>query len=312
MAFENGAEEHLCNFQIAACVHFLTRDRAAVHRQIAIERAQDLRDLRIGVFSLEDILFFAEDAVEEVLFVKTMGGKGVRFFAREREEIVKAVVHAAVFHGEHLVLHCLIPGKDASADPIAEPLRRVKRGSVLRKAVDIDDALQDLVHRVPRHPGLRHDVEFVPFHVVELGLRAAGDQRRAPQETAPGGFLAVGKGVGHTSAALQEEGAAFLRKRGMRAHLRDRRQIVPQRVPANEAALPAAVAYKRGSDARVFIKTGKQAPFFQGSEVVCLFHECVYKIGIVHANRRKGERLQFCLLDVHDMPLFYDFDFQIV
>ena len=312
MAFENGAEEHLCNFQIAACVHVLTRDRAAVHRQIAIERAQDLRDLRIGVLALEHILFFAEDAVKEVLFVKTMGGKGVRFFAREREEIVKAVVHAAVFHGEHLVLHCLIPGKDAAADPIAEPLRRVKRGSILRKAVDIDDALQDLVHRVPRHPGLRHDVEFIPFHVVELGFRTAGDQRRAPQETAPGGFLAVGKGVGHTSAALEEEGAAFLRKRGMHAHLCDRRQIVPQRVSADEAALPAAVAYKRGSDARVFIKTGKQAPLFQRSEVVCLFHECVYKIGIFHANRRKGERLQFCLLDVHDIPLFYDSDFLIV
>ena len=98
----------------------------------------------------------------------------------------------------------------------------------------------------------------------------------------------------------------------MHAHLCDRSQIVPQRVSADEAALPAAVTHKRGSDARVFIKTGKQAPFFQGSEVVCLFHECVYKIGIVHANRRKGERLQFCLLDVHVIPLFYDSDSQIV
>ena len=57
--FKNGAEEDFGNIQIAAHIDNFTRDLLSVHRQIAVERAQNFGDLRVGVLSLQDVLLFA-------------------------------------------------------------------------------------------------------------------------------------------------------------------------------------------------------------------------------------------------------------
>ena len=70
-----------------------------------------------------------------------MRGKGVFFLAREGIEIVKAVVHAAVFDGEHLFVERFIPLHHALEYPVAEPLCNGQCFLIARETVDIDDAL---------------------------------------------------------------------------------------------------------------------------------------------------------------------------
>ena len=57
--FKNGAEEDFGNIQIAARIDDFPCDLLSVHRQIAVERAQNFGDLRVGMLSLQNILLFA-------------------------------------------------------------------------------------------------------------------------------------------------------------------------------------------------------------------------------------------------------------
>ena len=220
-----------------------------------------------------------------------MCGKGVFFLAREGIEIVKAVVHAAVFDGEHLFVERMIPLHYALIYPVSEPLCNAQRLFIAREAKNIDDPLQNLMHRVPRHPRLRHDIELILFHIVELRLPAARNEGRAPQKAASCSVLAVGEFVRHALCARRKEVSLFLGKRGMNAHLRDRGEIVPERMPADEPALPAAVPHKRRSDARVFIKPCKQPALFQRREIIALFCKRIEKIFVLDAHGGKIKRL---------------------
>ena len=220
-----------------------------------------------------------------------MRGKGVFFLAREGIEIVKAVVHAAVFDGEHFFVERMIPLHYALEYPVSEPLCNSQCLIVARKAKNIDDALQDLVHRVPRHPRLRHDIELILFHIVELRFPAARNEGRAPQKAASSGVLAVREFVRHALCTRRKEVPLFLGKRGMLAHLRNGGEIVPERMPADEPALPAAVPHKRRSDARVFIKPCKQPALFQRREIIALFCKRIEKIVVLDAHGGKIKRL---------------------
>ena len=220
-----------------------------------------------------------------------MRGKGVFFLAREGIEIVKAIVHAAVFDGEHLFVERFIPLHHALIYPVAEPFCNGQSFFIARKTENIDDALQDLMHRVPRHPRLRHDIELVLLHIVELCFRAARNERRAPQKAALCGILAVGEFVRHPLCARKKKVSFFLGKRGMDAHLRDGGEIVPERMPADESALPTAVPHKRRFDARIFIKPCKQSAFFQRREIIALFCKRIEKILVLDAHGGKIKRL---------------------
>ena len=238
--------ERLRHFEVAGGVHRrAVRKRPAVQRDVAVERADDLRDGRVRMLAVEVIFTRGEHLVEQRLLVEHMRGFGVLLLARGRIEVVEGVVHAAVFDCEHGRLGLLAPLRNAVIHPVAEVFRNEKRLRAARKRIGVEQARQNLVHGVPGHPRLGRNVRAVLLHVVELDLHVGGvEHLRAPQKAVLGAragvVLAFRKFVDDIVEFGRERRAVAFGRARVGDRLRQRGEVVPHRVPADERALPAA------------------------------------------------------------------------
>ena len=261
--------ERLCDVEIARRVHGLSAERPVMQGQIAVERAKDLGDRGIGVLVFQAVFFPFEHGVEKRFLVENVRGEGVFGLTRDRIQGIKAVVHAAVFDGQHAPLRFAVPSGNAREHPAAEGGSDFFRTLRTRQKINVAQPRDEFMHRIPGHPRLAHDVGFARFHVVELRLGAARRGQRAPDESlpAPAVFLTVGKRFGYVLRPLQEQSALVFGRRGVGIRLGERRHVVPEGMPRNEGIFPPAVTGKGRGQPRVFVKPRKEPALFQRKQI---------------------------------------------
>ena len=289
MVRRHALPEHFCDGEVLRRVHELAADGLSIRREIAVERADDLGDGGVGVLAVQVVVVAHQHVLEEVFLVEHMGGCGVLFLPRDGIQIVHAVVHAAVLDGEHGALRAARPAAHALIHPVAQFGDDGERPLAARKRIGVQQPRDDLVHGVPRHPRLRVDVRPALLHVVELQLHVGGVQHaRPPQKALFGAVLGVVVALAlfqfahHIFKPLGKAGALLLRRARIGDRLRERREIVPHRMPADERALPAAAVARRAVAAQrgVGVEVGKQPVGVQKEQIADLLFQTVRRIAV--------------------------------
>ena len=260
---DDHAEKHLRHAQIAGRIHDLAVQYFAMQDEITLQRANDLGDCRVRVQIFQDVLALRQDCIEERFFVKDMRRFRKARLLREGVQLVHAVVHAAVFDGEHALLRRIIPRKHAFGDPIPQPFRDIERGRIAAQPVAVQKPCKQLVHRVPRHPRLRLDIQLSALDIIKLRLGILlGNQRRRPQKAgaAFAALLTLPEPVHHAYKLLLDLVPLVRRNARIAGRLRECREIVPGAVSRNQLILPAAVADIGRRDARILVKSCKKTP----------------------------------------------------
>ena len=127
----------------------------------------------------------------KIRLVKGFCREPVFLISGQPVELIKTVIHAAEFDRQNSLPRLLIPGKDTLTGPFAKRQADLLCTFGLRNRPEIDQALEHLMHRIPRHPLLTlcFSLENIELELLILRIR---NIRRA-QESAAVLFLAFGK-----------------------------------------------------------------------------------------------------------------------
>ena len=247
MMLHDALPEQLRRIQIVDCDVFQLRNGRRLQRDKPVEQTDDLGNGRVGVLAVQIVGLLAQNAVDQALFVKLVRRNGIARVPRHPIEVVEAVVHAAVFDTEHDALRGIRPLTDALIHPVAQLDDDGERLFVASERVRVEQSRDDLVHRVPRHPRLGIDIRSALLHVIELDLDIGiVDDARAPQEAlfraarAVVIFLTLRERIDDIVQLVCKLFPILLRRARIGDRLRERRQVVPHRVPADQCVLPAA------------------------------------------------------------------------
>ena len=241
--------------------------RRVARQFVAAREADQFRNLRVGVQAGEPVLL-ARQRVEHGPVMEAPREPQVLFVPGARVQLREGFVHAAVLAGEHPLELLVGQVADRLVSPLGE-LDGDREGLLVRRVMmGVEQAGEDFVERVPRHPAavqveaLRADV--ARGHLPENPL-ALGDGRDVAVAV---GLLAQFQ-LGHDVVDAVAE--ARIIRRG--EHHRAGRKVVAERVARHALRLPAAVDLALRLEARLLAEPAQEPVGLKHQEVLAVeFH----------------------------------------
>ena len=280
-------------FQMLGSVNSLAVDGFAVEHFIALEGTDEFRNCRICVSAVEDICAAAEHLLMKGVLIEIVTRDRVIVVSGDFVELIEAVIHAAVFDRQNGIMRLLIPCFAAVQRPVTEAgcdrLCKVLAGEL----VDIDKTLDQLMHRVPRHPGFIDNIGLALLHQIKLDLNIVLILHLTCPEEA-GFALGILLALSH---AFQQR-IHFIRKRlalcvrQVRILIRhcNGGKIVSDRMTSDQRIFPACITLCAvGVHLCILAESAEQSVRIKRKQILDFLVECVRTIAVSHRDITQAE-----------------------
>ena len=117
---------------------------------------------------VQGILLTGRDLLEQVLIIKKMRCLQMLFLVGKLIQVVKCIVHPAVFNTQHGTMCLLRPRGSTCIGPVTDAAPQRKCRFVTGETVYIHNTVQQLMHRIPGNPGFGNDIGPVLLDQVKL------------------------------------------------------------------------------------------------------------------------------------------------
>ncbi|MNI43753.1 hypothetical protein D3C73_980940 [compost metagenome] len=119
---------------------------------VPVQRPEEFGDRGVGVSALQNIPSLM-DRREQAKLVEAMRSLQVARVARDFVQLIQAIIHPPVLHGQDPLLNFRRPARAAPMHPVAQSVNKRKGGFAACRIIYSGEACDNLMHRVPWHPG---------------------------------------------------------------------------------------------------------------------------------------------------------------